>query len=306
MSTTLAIFLFVLSLCQARPTTESTHSILQRLGFDPVQRPAVNHHSKRVALETNKARYHDNDVYNSDTDSHMFVVKLPPHPPYYSQTQPEKIDSKAAEKPPMSFRTNGKPARVYHWNIPVIKKLTHGKHKTHNRKVEEDSKIFHVKILQNQDEKAYKKQKEEAHKKYNKYKKHKYEEKLDKLRYHKNSVKLYKFNDVQPKEHVLSIKELAESGMNQLKISPEMEKDHQNDLPVVQKHKNKSFFRKKMNDNYANEVLSEKTRKYSPSFYSPTIPKQNSFHKYFPGNGKPKSFYVIEKSEKPSRYHRLL
>lgn len=299
----LLIFSVILTLVQTKPTTESTHEILKRLGFDQINKPIVNHHSKRVASETNKARYH-NDVYNSDTDSKLFVVKLPPHHPYYAHTKPEKFENEVITKPPMSFRTNGQPARVYHWNIPIIKKVSQPKpHKSQYRKLHEDSKIYHLKILPNQE-----KQDADAHKKYKKYNKHAYKDRLDKIKqskYHKNHVKYYKFNDVEKSDnHILSIKELAENGMEHIKIMKEFEKEmHQNDRPMVTEHKTKKHNSK---DKYANEVMNEKNKKNSPVYYSPAIPKQNSFYKYFPGNGKPKSFYVIEKSEKPTRYHRLL
>jgi hypothetical protein len=40
------------------------------------------------------------------------------------------------------------------------------------------------------------------------------------------------------------------------------------------------------------------------AYYVPT--KKTSFRKYFSGNGKPKSFYIIEKNKKAAEYHRLL
>lgn len=57
-----------------------------------------------------------------------------------------------------------------------------------------------------------------------------------------------------------------------------------------------------------NEVLEKPGMRkvpQKPSYYVPAKPKKSQFMKYFPGNGKPKSFYVIEKSKKP-HYHRLL
>lgn len=46
-------------------------------------------------------------------------------------------------------------------------------------------------------------------------------------------------------------------------------------------------------------------KKKSPTYYAPK-PHKNSVHKYFPGNGKPQSFYVIEKSHKPAYYQKLI
>lgn len=51
-------------------------------------------------------------------------------------------------------------------------------------------------------------------------------------------------------------------------------------------------------------------KKSSLSYYAPNKPKKQNFHKYFPGNGKPKSFYIIEnkknKQQKQISYHNLI
>lgn len=50
----------------------------------------------------------------------------------------------------------------------------------------------------------------------------------------------------------------------------------------------------------------EKTlKKKSPSFYAPKLHK-NSVHKYFPGNGKPQSLYVLEKNHKPAYFTNII
>ncbi|EEB16401.1 hypothetical protein Phum_PHUM421370 [Pediculus humanus corporis] len=217
----LLILISVISITKSKLTTESTHAILKRLGFDLVQRTPVNHHNKRVALETNKARYH-NDFYNSNSDSRMFVVKLPPHSPYYSHMKPEKFKNEASSKP-----------------ATIIK-------------------------------------------------------------YHRN--KLYRFNDYG----------LNDTNVNSLHV--ESDSPIQN-ISITEKHggnrfqentKNNNYINKKLNQKYVNEVSKIKNKNHGPNYYVPAIPKQNSFYKYFTGNGKPKSFYVIEKSKRPSRLHRLL
>ncbi|KAK6623835.1 hypothetical protein RUM44_010691 [Polyplax serrata] len=306
----LFVILIAFTLARSRPTTESTHALLKRLGFDPVQRTQVNHHSKRVALETNKARYH-NDIYSSNSDSRMFVVKLPPHSPYYSHMTPEKFKNEAvisAIEPPgsgegggstggpvstskqHSFRTNGKPGQIYHWNIPILKRLAPEKRgivRTSN----EDSKVYRIKIVPNQTTgKEAKPQQKDTNKKIKR--KNKYEEKLDGIKstkLHRN--KLYRFSDSCPDGH-------CKNGTDPI-VRIRGEEKPQN------YHNVGTGNNKKMNDKYVNEV-SKKTRTRGPNFYVPAIPKQNSFHKYFTGNGKLKSFYVIEKSKKPTRLHRLL
>lgn len=246
---------------------ESTHDLLSRLGFDPVQKPGVNYHKKRVAEDSDKARFGG----HSEKDSHMFVVRLPPHHSYYSLQEAEKLENEVLAKG-VNFPLNGKPAQLYHWNLPQLKKFA--KHK------KSDSKIVRLKIKPEEFE-FYKKMRKDG------------------------KPNMYKLK----KEHVMTIKELAEH--------------HQNDRPVVESDSKFTHIRKnddskvtvvKFNHHHGHErnQLTKNfggMKKYvekSPVVYSPAIPKYNSFHKYFPGNGKPKSFYVIEKSEKPSRYHRLL
>lgn len=123
-------------------------------------------------------------------DSHMFIIKLPPNPHYYVQNY---VHSNSAvpknSKLPVGFQANGKPKRIYHWNIPVLKKM-------------------------------------------------------------KLSGRL------SPRQHVNNVEKTAQARVY---------------------HK-------------------------IPSYYSPL---KESFHKYFQGNGKLKSFYVIEKNKK-SQKHKLL
>lgn len=51
--------------------------------------------------------------------------------------------------------------------------------------------------------------------------------------------------------------------------------------------------------------ISDKLVKKSPTYFAPKMKKSN-FHKYFPGNGKPESFYVLDKNQKSVRYHKLI
>lgn len=161
-----------------------------------------SHHRKRLAVES---RHHT----RSD-DSHMFIIKLPPNPHYYANNQPNSIqqnDPTTHEKNlPIGFKSNGKPAKVYHWNIPVIKKMANSK-----------------------------------------------------------------------------------------KYKSRTTNDYMNDSIDFS------------DPTSWNDVLkTEKERKpIKPSYYVPAKPKKTNFMKYFPGNGKPHSFYVIEKSKK-AHYHRLL
>lgn len=47
-------------------------------------------------------------------------------------------------------------------------------------------------------------------------------------------------------------------------------------------------------------------KKKSPSFYAPAKPSNSNTKKYFPGNGKPKSFYVLKKNHHKPYYQKLI
>lgn len=186
------------TLTESKSTPGKNHDLLTKIGFSRVRAPN-SHHRKRLAVES---RHHT----RSD-DSHMFVIKLPPNQHYYVHNKPNNYleDSK---KIPLGFKSNGKPAKIYHWNIPVLKKIN-----SHRSKMRLNDEPHH-----NNDD--------------------------------------IKYTD----------------SWNEVIDKPE---------------KNTRTNYKKL------------------SYYVPSKPKKSSFFKYFPGNGKPQSFYVIEKSKK-QHYHRLL
>lgn len=163
----------------------STHEILSSLGLKKLRIPAA-HHRKRLAEQ---GRRHANG------DSRMYVIKLPPNTSYYTHSDPVPA---AARTLPLQMTSNGKPARVYHWNLPVLSKLA--KHRPQAR--------FEDEIVDVESTPTW------------------------------------------PKGN-----------------------DHPNSLNAL-------------------------------TYYVPA--KRTSFRKYFSGNGKPKSFYIIEKNKKAAEYHRLL
>ncbi|PSN54116.1 hypothetical protein C0J52_09471 [Blattella germanica] len=182
------------------------------------RRAPANHHRKRVASES---RHHG---VNSD-DSHMFIIKLPPNPYYYTHNKPVKVSSayNSVSKLPISFRANGKPARVYHWNIPVLKKMASDKRRKSAARLQaQDSKIYNIQ---------------------------------------KTSPWIENQGNEVNEEKSKPVKQNRKSNLNQ---------------------------------------------KPSVSYYSPVTQRKTMIQKYFSGNGKPQSFYVIEKSKKPAYYHRLL
>lgn len=45
-------------------------------------------------------------------------------------------------------------------------------------------------------------------------------------------------------------------------------------------------------------------KKSTPNFYAPV--KKQKMHKYFPSNGKPKSFYVMKNNDHEKSFHNLI
>ncbi|XP_046806415.1 uncharacterized protein LOC111683568 [Lucilia cuprina] len=131
--------------------------LYSKLGFTKVKAPN-SHNRKRLAIESRR--------HASPDDSHMFIIKLPPNMYYYtnpkpstsgtatvsstsSATSPNSIASSVDKKNSLvphvlkddtsltkdangkkvsfPFNSNGKPGRIYHWNLPVIKKMLEDK-----------------------------------------------------------------------------------------------------------------------------------------------------------------------------------
>ncbi|KAF5270192.1 hypothetical protein FQR65_LT05672 [Abscondita terminalis] len=80
-----------------------------------------SHHRKRLAVES---RHHS----RSD-DSHMFIVKLPPNPYYYTHNAPNAV-VESSKKLAVGFKSNGKPGKIYHWNMPFLKKMSASRSKS--------------------------------------------------------------------------------------------------------------------------------------------------------------------------------
>lgn len=188
----------------------SNHEVLTRLGLKKLHIPA-SHSRKRLAVES---RHHNED------DSKMYFVKLPPNPYYYAHTKPDKNAlANMSKKLAVGFKSNGKPGRIYHWNIPVLKKIA-GLQKHHSRSQlsrHDDSDIFDIQKTPTWNTFTYQ-------------------------------------NDAGEKPYLKPLKHV----------------------------------------------------KKTPTYYVPVKPKKGSFHKYFTGNGKPKSFYVMDNNKKPVHYQRLL
>lgn len=119
------------------------------------------------------------------------------------------------------FSSNGKPGRIYHWNLPAIKKLLE-----------------------------------------------------DKTRFPKVVA--------ATKDQLIDIKD-----------TPTWTKPWENETIE------KSFGKSSMMG------FKKSLKRKSPTYYAPThAVNKNSFNKYFPGNGKPKGFYVIKENQKKPLYYK--
>lgn len=104
----------------------SNMQLLHTLGMRKVRQP--NHHKKRHQLES-KSR----SQYNINSDSQMYIVKLPPQP-YYYYNEKSTYNLKPKNNLPIKMVNNGKIDKVYHYNLPLVEKLMTGR-KTFSNKV---------------------------------------------------------------------------------------------------------------------------------------------------------------------------
>ncbi|XP_066587758.1 uncharacterized protein [Prorops nasuta] len=298
----------------------SNAAILNRLGLAPLQIPD-GHHKKRLAgpeppgfnaqsrIQQSYSRRHGN------RDSHVYIVKLPASPPYYTITKPHKTmkDEKPAKTAnsnlPVGFHGNGKPAKVYHWNLPLVKKITEKKKIQAKERMEETRK-YHQQQQEAQHRFDIEHKSSDADVKriaqdYRDIKKHYHSASGNRLGlrqknsngkpHTRNNDKRLNYHDglMEKKQSAygdnsLSIRKtyrLEDSGVHRLQLNNELH-GSRNTVQKLKKHRKKAAM----------------------SYYAPIAAKQGtgSIHKNFPGNGKPKAFYVMEKSRKPVYYHPLL
>jgi len=195
----------------------SNHEIFKTLGLSKMKTPP-GHHRKRLAVES---RHHRPD------DSHMFVIKLPPNPYYYGSTNTAHVKNGIEEKSnkisSLGFQSNGKPGHIYHWNLPVLKKML----------TKNDRRKSNLRLSNNVNE-------------------------------------------------LIDIKNI-----------PTWSNPWENE--TIEKAFGK---------------IDDETKSYkkkSPSYYAPAAAKVNgNTKKYFPGNGKPKSFYVLKKNHHKPHYQKLI
>ncbi|XP_046412033.1 uncharacterized protein LOC124175677 [Neodiprion fabricii] len=290
----------------------SNAALLNRLGLSPLRIPQ-GHHKKRLAgpeppPKTGPQSPHHSSYgrrHGGHGDSHIYVVKLPPSLPYYAITKPHKSIGSNVEANfggvgknynPVGFHSNGKPGSIYHWNLPMMKKIAEKK-----RIVEE-----RVQLQQQQQQQLKKKNESQADRP--KISVSKDEEKVNstdmKMKRVRNNDKRLNYNA----DHRLRDKNYRLDDSILYKIRPgDEDKDQINRL----------VWNTLLNDQVQNSMYTsgnflqrqKKHRKKSAtSYYAPFTTKSGStsIQKNFSGNGKPKAFYVIEKSRKPVYYHHLL
>ncbi|XP_076680282.1 uncharacterized protein LOC143375241 [Andrena cerasifolii] len=308
---------------EAAPGFETVHTsnaaILNRLGLAPLQIPD-GHHKKRLAgpeppgLGSQTRIHQPYSRRHGHRDSHVYIVKLPASPPYYTITKPHKSvkDEKVTKTGPnfpVGFQGNGKPAKIYHWNLPVVKKITEKKRLQTQLKIDqakkklEDAKRHHGSASKDPAVNAQapgisKLGPSGAHetKKYYSSDNNKIlvREKAGPAKHVRNNDKRLSYPDRLEKKSESAKKgngnasnktyRLDDSGVHRIRLANELHGSR--NTAKVKKHRKKAAM----------------------SYYAPISGKSGStsIHKNFPGNGKPKAFYVMEKSRKPVYYHPLL
>lgn len=112
------IIMVMCNVTDGTPTAVSNHKILRNLGMQKVNL-SPNYYKKRLAEES---RHHGNNG-----DSNIFIVKLPPNPYYYVHNNGLGDDDvryiRYRNQAAVQFQTNGKPTKIYHWNVPILKQL---------------------------------------------------------------------------------------------------------------------------------------------------------------------------------------
>ncbi|XP_018401963.1 PREDICTED: uncharacterized protein LOC108779104 [Cyphomyrmex costatus] len=292
----------------------SNAAVLNRLGLTPLQIPD-GHHKKRLAgpeppgLSSQTRIHQPYSRRHGHRDSHVYIVKLPASPPYYTITKPHKSvnDDKVTKTGPsfpVGFQGNGKPAKIYHWNLPVVKKMMEKKRlqlsqlRIDARKKLEDikkqqqtsstktilnklypldttSKSYEYRAADNQFHLHHQKQPVTKHIRNN-----------DKrLSYSNNDNDNIKFKSTKKNNLGNKAFRLDDLNVHRIHMTNELH-GSRNTVPKMKKHRKKA----------------------ATSYYAPIATKtgSTSIHKNFPGNGKPKAFYIMEKSRKPVYYHPLL
>ncbi|XP_043279038.1 uncharacterized protein [Venturia canescens] len=360
----------------------SNAAILQRLGLAPVRIPE-GHHKKRLSgpepsdavdIElASRSRIHQPySRRHGHSDSHVYVVKLPPSQPYYTLTKPHKAETDGAKdnekktkvassSPQVGFHSNGKPGKIYHWNLPLVKKISEKKKYHAQLKMEEmrrrlegetkEHRSQHPKIPVPGSKNSTLTGPKKASNPHSSS-----EPGEPNAKHYHHSTSLNSLNhDEKPTKHTRN----NDKRLNYPRLpeqirkpgSPENNRDGQarEDNEKVGKKNNKKSYRleedsnlyrlesRNNNERHKNDRLAvwslsnelhasgnalnsslrakKHRKKAALSYYAPinsrtskidASPSANNVQQNFSSNGKPKAFYVMEKSRQPVYYHPLL
>jgi Domain of unknown function (DUF4786) len=148
---------------------------------------------------------------------------------------------------PVGFKSNGKPAAIYHWNLPVLSKIISGSNGRSNSKRYKEKKAnsrhTDLDIADLIDIKSI-------------------------PTWSDSSPSMWHENDTIDKSSALALNGINPEGRD---------------------------------DDERAKILKKKS---TPNFYAPM--KKQKTHKYFPSNGKPKSFYVMKNSNQEKSFHNLI
>ncbi|KAJ8667335.1 hypothetical protein QAD02_008997 [Eretmocerus hayati] len=307
----LSFLLLVLSSVSSSPGEDvetvqtSNAALLNRLGLVPLVL-ASGHQRKRLAESFGSSHLAPQSRHSgSAKDSHVYVVKLPPAPPYYSFVKPHHEEPENNSNVDPGFKNNGKPAKIYHWNLPLLKRINEKKKQLALAKIEHARKRA-------QDDK----------------KRLKFEQKVN---YLKKIAQQQLVNDELDKPSRNNDKWLSDPAKSEPrnKINPgsatklhlfgSSEKSYRVDSeshqhhPLQDHHKKDEHQKQNWNEESGNDAPQEPKpkkhrKKAAITYYYAPEPRSaaGGISKHFANNGKPKAFYVMEKSRKPVYYHQLL
>ncbi|XP_054007765.1 uncharacterized protein LOC128891873 [Hylaeus anthracinus] len=317
----LAVVVLAIATEETASNYETVHTsnaaILNRLGLAPLQIPD-GHHKKRLAgpeppgLNSQTRIHQPYSRRHGHRDSHVYIVKLPASPPYYTITKPHKsvkdeMAAKTGPNFPMGFQGNGKPAKIYHWNLPIVKKISEKKRLQtqlkldHAKKKLEEAKKYQSTSLKRFGEDDHSEVPKISHdvqetKKYYSAKNNKIavRQKTSPPKHPRNNDKRLSYPEHDDKKSESSKKNNSNAGNKMYRL---------NDSGVHRIH-----LTNELHGSRNAAKVKKHRKKAAMSYYAPIASKfgSTSIHKNFPGNGKPKAFYVMEKSRKPVYYHPLL
>uniref|UniRef100_A0ABD2W8U4 Uncharacterized protein n=1 Tax=Trichogramma kaykai TaxID=54128 RepID=A0ABD2W8U4_9HYME len=323
----------VLSIPEDYETVRTSNgAIFNRLGLVQLQQPdsgLSGHHRKRLAPESFHMKPYSGSSSpmgrrhngGSSKDSHVYVVKLPASQPYYSFAKPlQQPNPENVTQADPGFKNNGKPAKIYHWNLPMVKKINEKKKQMAMLRMEQARKQLEAD-----------RERQKIEDKWNYLKKLEQDRLigLDRKPSRNNDKWLSHPEHVEPRtasgDHATHLKIIPSSisSDKMYRIDMSAERRHhqqpQQQEPSYQHHRLNALHEQvndlhSANPNYRTGSESQKAKKHRKKsavsyYYAPALTGKSastSLNKHFSGNGKPKAFYVMEKSRKPVYYHPLL